>query len=323
LIRITDRTLSCLDNFSRDRLALVSFLNLLIELNPGTIELSEKMYDCLSPLPKYPSYVLRIEKTSHAKKYPQITEFVCPNARTDNADERIRTAIQLSDTRKACAKTIARYARYAKVRIQGLDDAMHGDYMSVFKFLKESFNGDIEFCPQDRFYCATALAAQWLTSGTGNNVVTSFAGIGGFAPTEELIMILRENRLLGEGKTYAYFPQMVRLFQRITKDFVPENKPVIGSRIFHVESGVHVDGILKHPQCYEPFPPEIVGQKRRIVLGKQSGTASIRAKLSELNVECPQEHIPLILEQVKTKAVEKNGAVRDWEFVKIAKECQP
>jgi len=322
LIRITDRTLSCLDDLSRDKSALLSFLNLLIELDPGTIELSEKMYDCLSPLPKYPSYVLRIEKTSHAKKYPQITEFVCPNARTDNADERIRAEIQLNDTRKVCAKTIARYAGYAKVRIQGLDDAVCGDYMSVFKFLKESFNGNIEFCPQNSFYCATALAAEWLTNGTGKNVVTSFAGIGGFAPTEELIMILRENCLLGEGKTYAFFPQMVRLFQRITKDFVPENKPVIGSRIFHVESGVHVDGILKQPKCYEPFAPEIVGQTRKIVLGKQSGTSSIKAKLSQFNINCEEEKIPLILEQIKNRAVRKNGTVNDWEFVKIAKECQ-
>jgi len=84
-----------------------------------------------------------------------------------------------------------------------------------------------------------------------------------------------------------------------------------------------VDGILKHPQCYEPFPPEIVGQKRKIVLGKQSGTASIQAKLAELNIACAPERIPLILEQVKSKAMEKNGAVSDGEFVKIAQECQP
>jgi len=324
MIRITDRTLSCLDDLSRDKSALLSFLNLLIKLDPGAIELSEKMYLRLSPLPKYPQYILRIEQTSYAKKYPQIAEFVCRNVsdKDKQDDERIRAEYILNNTRKTSEKIITRCAGYAKVRVQGLDYVMCGSYMSAFKFLTESYRGDIEFCPRNRFHCATALAAEWLTSGVGINVVTSFAGIGGFAPTEELIMILRENRLLSEEKSYAFFPEMTRLFQRITKKYISMNKPVIGSRIFHVESGVHVDGILKHPGCYEPYPPEIVGQKRKIVLGKQSGSASIRAKLSELNIECPQEHIPLILEEVKNKALEKNGTVSDWEFVKIAKECR-
>ena len=86
-----------------------------------------------------------------------------------------------------------------------------------------------------------------------------------------------------------------------------------------MESGIHVDGILKQPKSYEPFAPEIVGQKRKFVLGKHSGTASVRVKLSEFDIKCEQEHIPFILEQIKNKAAEKSGEVSDAEFVKIAK----
>jgi len=333
LIRITDRTLSCIDDLSRDKSALLSFLNLLIEMDPGAIELSEKMYNLLSPLPEYPSYILRIGQTADAEKYPHEGEFVCRNAQActpssvplhngTSPGERIRAEVLLNNTRKIPAKTIARYANYAKVRVQGLDYVMCGNYTSAFRYLKELFDGDIEFCPKNNFHCATALAAEWITSGEGTEVVTSFGGIGGFAPTEELVMILRENRLRNENKTYEFFPEMARLFCIITRKYVRFNKPVIGSRIFHVESGVHVDGILKQPKCYEPFAPEIVGQKRKIVLGKQSGTASIQAKLSQFNIECAQERIPFILEQVKAKAVEKNRSVTDREFVKIAKERQ-
>jgi homocitrate synthase NifV len=82
-----------------------------------------------------------------------------------------------------------------------------------------------------------------------------------------------------------------------------------------------VDGILKHPECYEPYPPELVGRKRKIVLGKQSGTASIRAKLAELNIQCTEEHIPLILEQVKKKAIAKNRVITKREFDKIVEDC--
>jgi len=332
LIRITDRTLSCVDDRTNDKSALVRFLHFLLKMDPGAIELSEKVYHLLSPLPEYPSYVLRIENPADAKKYPHIAEFICRNVPASapvDAREKIRAEISLANTLKTSSETIARYAGYTKVRVQGLDNIMCGDYMSAFEYLKETFNnsenaGRIEFCPRNYFNCATALAAEWITSGAGSGspgwVVTSFGGIGGFAPTEELIMILREYRLRGENKIYKFFPEMARLFHRLTKKNVNPNKPIIGSQIFHVESGVHVDGILKQPKCYEPFEPEIVGQRRKIVLGKHSGTASIIAKLSELNINCTQERIPLVLEQIKNKAVEENGEVSDGDFAKLLKE---
>jgi len=330
VIRITDRTLSCVDDRSSDKSALERFLHFLIRMDPGAIELSEKICRLLSPLPEY-LYILRIKNTADAKKYPadtypHIMEFVCRNVPASapiDAREKIRAEISLNNTLKASSETIARYAGYTKVRIQGLDNIMCDDYIRAFECLKKSFNGSderIEFCPRNHFNCATALAAEWITSGAGTNIVTSFGGIGGFAPSEELIMILREYRLRGENKIYKFFPEMARLFHRLTKKNVSLNKPIIGSRIFHVESGVHVDGILKQPKSYEPFAPEIVGQKRKIVLGKHSGTASIIAKLSEFDINYSQEHIPFMLEKIKNKAVEENGEVSDMEFVKLLKE---
>jgi homocitrate synthase NifV len=300
-------------------------------MDPGAIELSEKMHRVLSPLPEYPSYILRIENPADAKKYPHINEFICRNVPASapvDLREKIRAEISLDNTLKTSSETIARYAGYTKVRIQGLDNIMCDDYMRAFEYLKKTFDSvdspeRIEFCPRNHYNCATALATEWITgagSGAGSYVVTSFGGIGGFAPTEELIMILREYRLRGEDKIYNFFPEMARLFHRLTKKNVSPNKPIIGSQIFHVESGVHVDGIIKQPKSYEPFAPEIVGQKRQIVLGKHSGTASIIAKLSEYGINCSQERIPLILEQIKNKAVEENGEVSDLEFVKLLKE---
>ena len=318
MIRVTDRTLSCFDCLPLDKPVLSRFLSLLFELNPGAIELSERVYGLLSPLPEYPSYILRIERVDDAAKYPHIAEFVCPNA-PSGVDERIRPEVRLDDI--VDIDSIADYAGCAKARVLGMGGALCGDYTRAFARLREFFSNDIEFCPTDRFHCATALAAEWVTGGAGG-VVTAFGGIGGFAPTEELIMVLRMNGLRGADKNCGFFPEMAGLFGKITGKCVRPNKPVIGGRIFHVESGVHVDGILKQPKCYEPFPPEAVGQERKIVLGKQSGAASIRAKLSELNIEFADECIPRILETVRAKAMEKGGAVTDEEFTEIAKESQ-
>jgi homocitrate synthase NifV len=286
------------------------------ELDPGAIELSEGMNRLLSPLPEYPAYVLRLSRAADAVKYPYISEFVCPE-RTPDADERIRTEILLHNISGAGKAGIVaadnNRADCKKLRVVGLDNALCGDYQQTFTSLKQKHRS-VDFCPTNRFHCATALAAEWVLSGTGGSVVTTFGGIGGFAATEEAIMIFRTNNLLGIDKNYGFLPEMASLFGIIAKKNVAPNKPIIGKRIFHVESGVHVDGILKQPMCYEPFPPGVVGQTRKIVLGKQSGIASIRAKLSELKSRCDEENLPLILAGVKAKAAEKKGAVTDREF---------
>lgn len=234
-------------------------------------------------------------------------------------------AIELSKQMRKLLSPLPDYPFFALPRkkkiLQGPSDALCGNYLQTFAKIKKKHGKSIVFCPSNHFHCATALAAEWITSDAGGNVASSFSGIGGFAATEELIMILQIKGLRKANKTYEFLPKMAKLFCKITKKKLPKNKPIIGKQIFNAESGIHVDGILKSPECYEPFPPEIVGQKRKIILGKQSGTASVRAKLSELNIKCADEHIPRILEQVKAKALAKNGALAMREFAEIVNGC--
>jgi homocitrate synthase NifV len=190
--------------------------------------------------------------------------------------------------------------------------------------LKEQFSGGIEFCPGNRYIFAAALSVEWLINGGaasgGNRIAASFGGIGGFAPTEEVTIALKLAKLRKADKSYDFFPEMTSLLHKITGKPVRCNKPVLGECIFHVESGIHVDGILKNPMCYEPFPPETVGLKRKIVIGKQSGTASIKAKLAELGIPRAEETLAAILEGVRVKSEKKRGALNDREFAEVVRE---
>jgi len=320
LIRITDRTLSCLDELPPNKPALSRFLSLMTELNPGAIELSEAMYRLLSPLPKYPAYTLRIRHAADASEYPDIAEFVCPDKTFIN-DTGVRTEIFQDDasgtiTADSAAERGQNRAVYTKLRVVGSDGALLGDFRQTLASLRQKYRS-VDFCPTNRLGCAAALAAEWAMSGAEDGVVTSFGGFGGFAATEELIMILRINNLRGAEETYGFLPEMTSLFEKITKKKMTPNKPIVGKRIFQVESGIHVDGILKNNMCYEPYPPEIVGQTRKIILGKQSGISSIRAKLAELKALRDEKELPLILAKVKAIAAEKHGAVTDKEFLSI------
>lgn len=49
---------------------------------------------------------------------------------------------------------------------------------------------------------------------------------------------------------------------------------MVGDNIFSHESGIHMDGALKHPETYEVFNPAEVGLERKIFIGKHSGTAA-------------------------------------------------
>jgi 2-isopropylmalate synthase len=66
---------------------------------------------------------------------------------------------------------------------------------------------------------------------------------------------------------------------------VPRNKAIVGKNIFSHESGIHTAGIIKNPFTYEPFPPELVGGKRNLMIGATSGTEVVRLKAEEALAE--------------------------------------
>jgi len=71
------------------------------------------------------------------------------------------------------------------------------------------------------------------------------------------------------------------------------------------------------PEAIEPYSSELVGAKRRIVLGKKSGLDSIDLKAKELGLHVTAEQRATILAEVKKRAIAKRGLVSDAEFREI------
>ncbi len=77
-----------------------------------------------------------------------------------------------------------------------------------------------------------------------------------------------------------------RLVSQITHFPVPPNKAIVGINAFAHEAGIHQDGILKNPGTYEIIDPASVGWvSRRFVLGRHSGWAAIKARLTQLGYD--------------------------------------
>ncbi len=125
----------------------------------------------------------------------------------------------------------------------------------------------------------------------------------GNAPLEEVALALllnREEYACRISIDAAKLTSLCRLVAERTGIPISPHKPVVGSNIFATEAGIHQDGILKHPDTYLPFRPQMVGADRvRLVLGKHSGRAGLAARLEELGFKLSPEEINRVFEQIK------------------------
>lgn len=158
----------------------------------------------------------------------------------------------------------------------------------------------------------------------GNCVSTTVNGIGeraGNASLEELVMALKILYSHDLGFKTKHIQSLSKLVEERTKVKVPENKPIVGKNVFRHESGIHVDAVIEEPLTYEPFLPELVGQKRQLVLGKHSGCRAVKAKLDECGYEVTKDQLCKIVEKVK-QSREEGKYINDEVFKEIVQSVE-
>ncbi len=176
------------------------------------------------------------------------------------------------------------------------------------------------FCPRGAGELGTALAVEWLLAG-GSRLTAGFTGAGGLAPLEEVLASLHVYGMLPEAIRLDRLRDVSEAYQRLKGIDIPAHKAVIGSALFDVESGVHVDGITKNRQCYEPFAPEMVGSKRRIAIGKHSGKRAILLKLEELGLN-GEYNLDRLLELVREESMRTGGGLDEQAVASLAKRAK-
>jgi 2-isopropylmalate synthase len=62
-------------------------------------------------------------------------------------------------------------------------------------------------------------------------------------------------------------------------------RPFVGKSAFAHKGGVHVSAIQKNPTAYEHMEPEIVGNKRRVLVSDLSGRSNIDYKTREMDIK--------------------------------------
>ncbi len=161
-------------------------------------------------------------------------------------------------------------------------------YQHIVEFFRRVMKKDTQIGvhTHNDFGLATANALAGVVAGA-DMVSVTVNGIGersGNASLQEVALALEVLYGTESIVDKSRILLLSRLVEKYSAIRIPENKPIIGKNAFRHESGVHVDAVLKNPLTYEPFLPEVIGQKREIVIGKHSGKHAIKNKLSEMGL---------------------------------------
>ena len=192
---------------------------------------------------------------------------------------------------------------------------------------KETKIKSIEIHAHDDFGNAVenTIAAVRAASGVWDKIYvsTTFLGIGeraGNAETEKVLLNLYMHYGVKkfEGKTQK-LKQLADFIGKATGYVVPPNKAIVGAYGFAHESGIHTHGVLSDPWTYEPYPPELVGNTRRLTIGKQSGKGIIKHKIKEIMGKAPDDQALMTVVE-KVREIYENGrkaSLKEEEFKKI------
>ncbi len=99
-----------------------------------------------------------------------------------------------------------------------------------------------------------------------------------------------------------------QLVAEFTNFPIANNEPVVGRGAFSHESGIHVDGMLKSADSFQPFDPTLVGRHHEFILGKHSGSSSLQWFLSQEGIEVSREEANELLPFVREFATEMGGS---------------
>ncbi len=203
----------------------------------------------------------------------------------------------------------------------------------LFEFFKKmrSWFPDkrIEYHAHNDYGMATANAVTAVLGGA-NAVHTAINGLGeraGNIPLEEFAVNMKNLFHIDTGIRLQELNHLSNICQQISKFPIAPNKPIVGSNLFNVESGMimHIFINAAHyqfpPTIMLPFMPEQVGQKDlTYVLSKGSGKATVEFFLQKLGYsETSAEMLDCIIDEVKYISTVIKGPLNLEDFATIVK----
>ncbi|WP_087506817.1 homocitrate synthase [Neiella marina] len=226
----------------------------------------------------------------------------------------LRVCIGMEDASRSSISSLLRIAEAAQAA--GACRVRYADTLGILepfgcyeqlKALVDNTDLQVEMHAHNDLGLATANSLAAIRAGA-YSVNTTVAGLGeraGNAPLEEVLAALTlspaaPQRSLPEVELTS-LPAICQLVAQASGRQLSQQKSIVGEAVFTHESGIHVAGLLKDPNNYQAFQPEIIGRSHQMVLGKHSGTRAIQAVYQRQGIALTQ-----------SQAQQLRGWLRDW-----------
>lgn len=178
---------------------------------------------------------------------------------------------------------------------------------------------DIEMHTHNDFGMATANAISGLEAGA-MSVNTTVIGLGeraGNASFEQILMSLvhlfKEERIIDA----VSLKNVVHIVQKAAHQTLSPTMPIIGKHIFSHESGIHVNGMIKHEKAYEAFSPQSVGLERAYPIGKHAGASTLLFHLKAMGIEPNMETLILMIPAIRELVTNRKKVLNKKELKAI------
>ena len=140
---------------------------------------------------------------------------------------------------------------------------------------------------------------------------------------EEVVMAMRVRNDIMPFDTGIDTTKIMGISRRVAQVSgfaVQYNKAIVGKNAFLHESGIHQDGVLKNVETFEIMKPADIGlNENNIVMGKHSGRAALRSKLSDLGYEVGDNQLKDLFVRFKALA-DRKKEVYDEDIVALMQD---
>ncbi len=196
-------------------------------------------------------------------------------------------------------------------------------FAKLIALVDDHTDARIDVHTHDDFGLASANAMAGFEAGA-HQAQVSVNGIGeraGNAAFEEVVMSAESLYNVDTGIDTTRITELAKLVEEKSTIPIPVNKAVVGDNAFAHESGIHAAGVMENTDTFEPgvMTPEMVGASREFVLGKHTGTHSVRKRLEELNYEPSDSEVRAVTKLVKEFGAETEQ-VTDSAIARFAEE---
>lgn len=98
---------------------------------------------------------------------------------------------------------------------------------------------------------------------------------------------------------------------------IPPMKAIVGENGFTNKLEIHVKAAAADPSLMEPYDPVLVGNRRRIRIGRGSGPTGVRIKAAELGVTVDDDRIDEVVAAVNEWAARTKRSLTDDELRRV------